>query len=280
VELFQNRKCVIATKHGKEKVIAPILEKNLAVDCFVPANFDTDQWGTFSGEVERKEDVLNTLREKCLNAMKENNCDLAIASEGSFGAHPSIFFAHADDEVAMLLDSKNNLEIIARELSIETNFNGSQISNCNELIDFATKANFPSHGLILKSSESNFEQVIKGIVDEKTLLEGFHTLSSKYEKVYVETDMRALYNPSRMKIIEKAVTKLVKVALTQCPNCNYSGFTVTEIKEGLPCEWCHSPTRSTLSFISTCKKCSFIAEEKYPHQKTAEDPMYCDFCNP
>jgi hypothetical protein len=271
---------VIATKHGKEKVIAPILEKNLAVNCFVPSNFDTDQWGTFSGEIERKEDVLNTLRKKCLNAMKENNCDLAIASEGSFGAHPTIFFAHADDEVVMLLDSKNNLEFIARELSIETNFKGSQISNCKELIDFAAKANFPSHGLILKSSKTNFAQVIKGIIDEKTLLEGFRTLSSKHEKVYVETDMRALYNPSRMKIIEKAVTKLAKAALTQCPNCNSPGFTVTATKEGLPCEWCYAPTRSTLSFISTCKKCRFIAEEKFPHQKTVEDPMYCDFCNP
>jgi hypothetical protein len=26
------------------------------------------------------------------------NCDLGVASEGSFGSHPSIFIASADDE--------------------------------------------------------------------------------------------------------------------------------------------------------------------------------------
>lgn len=280
MELFQNRKLVIATKHEKEKVIQPILENTLGVHCFVPSNFDTDQWGTFSGEIERKEDVLNTLRKKCLYAMKENNCDLAIASEGSFGAHPSIFFAHANDEVIMLIDIKNDLEIIAREISTETNFNGTYISNTIELRTFATKANFPSHGLILKSSENNFEQAMKGIQDEKMLLEGFHDLYHKYGKVYVETDMRALYNPTRMKVIEAATIKLVNATLSQCPNCNTPGFAVTKAKDGLPCEWCNSPTRSTLSFLSTCKKCNFASEEKYPHQKTTEDPMYCDFCNP
>ena len=280
MNLFQNRKLVIATKHHKESVFAPLLEKALAVECFVPSNFDTDQWGTFSGEIERNEDVLNTLRKKCLNAMKENNCDLAIASEGSFGAHPTVFFSHADDEVVMLMDSKNNLEIVAREISTDTNFNGSYLSDERSLIEFARKAKFPSHGLILKSSENNFEKAIKGITDEKVLLESFEELSNHYGKVYVETDMRALYNPMRMKVIEKAAIKLVKAALSNCPQCQTPGFAVTEVKEGLPCEWCNSPTRSTLSFISTCKKCNFASEEKYPHQKTTEDPMYCDFCNP
>ncbi len=280
MELFQNRKIVIATKHEKEKVIKPILESNLDVHCFIPNNFDTDQWGTFSGEIERNEDVLNTLRKKCLNAMKENSCDLAIASEGSFGAHPTIFFAHADDEVVMLMDTKNELELVAREISTDTNFNGSYVENKSELLAFASKTKFPSHGLILKSSESSFEKAIKGITDEKLLLEAFENLSNQYGKVYVETDMRALYNPTRMTVIEKAVNKLVNVILSQCPNCETPGFTVTEVKEGLPCEWCNSPTRSTLSFISSCKKCNFASEEKYPHQKTTEDPMYCDFCNP
>jgi len=280
VDLFQNRKLVIATKHHKEKVLAPLIEEVLGVKCFVPTNFDTDQWGTFSGEIERNVDVLNTLRKKCLHAMKENNCDLAIASEGSFGTHPTVFFAHADDEVVMLMDTKNDLEIVAREISTDTNFNGSYVSNERALIEFAKNANFPSHGLILKSSENNFEKAIKGITDEKILLESFEELSNLYGNVYVETDMRALYNPTRLKVIEKAAFKLVNIIQSKCPQCDNPGFAVTEAKEGLPCEWCHSPTRSTLSFISTCKKCNFSKEEKYPNHKTTEDPMYCDFCNP
>jgi hypothetical protein len=36
----------------KGKVIAPLLEKNLGVICFVNENFDTDLLGTFTGEIE------------------------------------------------------------------------------------------------------------------------------------------------------------------------------------------------------------------------------------
>ena len=39
--MFKSRDLVIATKHGKESVITPILEKELGVKCFVPKILDT-----------------------------------------------------------------------------------------------------------------------------------------------------------------------------------------------------------------------------------------------
>jgi hypothetical protein len=57
---------------------------NLGVICFVNENFDTDLLGTFTGEIERKLDPIATARQKCLLAMKLSNCDLGVASEGSF----------------------------------------------------------------------------------------------------------------------------------------------------------------------------------------------------
>ena len=86
-------------------MIAPILEKELGVNCFVDETFDTDALGTFTGEVERELDPISTAREKCLRAMKINNCDLGIASEGSFGPHPSMFFVNADDEFLIFIDT-------------------------------------------------------------------------------------------------------------------------------------------------------------------------------
>ena len=80
--MFENRKLLIATKHGKEQVIAPLVEQALGVSCFVTTKFDTDTLGTFSGEVPRKEDALSTLRNKCLLAMEKNGCELGIANEG------------------------------------------------------------------------------------------------------------------------------------------------------------------------------------------------------
>lgn len=278
--MFKERKLLIATKHEKEKVIAPLLEKELGVQCYITKDFDSDLLGTFTGEVERKDDPITTARNKCLIAMKLTDCDMAIASEGSFGSHPSIFFAHANDEIVLFIDKKNNLEIIARELSLETNFNGAEIETEMQLKEFADRVNFPSHGLIIRKTKDNFTEIEKGITDWNNLKVIFHKFIQRYGVVYIETDMRAMYNPTRMKVIERATKKLVDKIQSCCLECNTPGFGITDAKQGLPCNLCGCPTRSTLSYSYTCQKCSFTKEEKYPNQKLTEDPMYCDFCNP
>lgn len=68
--MFKGRNLLIATKHEKEKVIAPILEKELGVKCVVATNLDTDALGAFTGEVERKDDPVTTARNKCIMAME------------------------------------------------------------------------------------------------------------------------------------------------------------------------------------------------------------------
>ncbi|RTY80781.1 hypothetical protein EKL97_09775 [Flavobacterium sp. LS1P28] len=278
--MFEGRQLLIATKHHKEKVIAPIFEKGLGVHCFVPESYDSDIFGTFSGEVERKNTAVETVRAKCLAAMEEFDCDLAIASEGSFGSHPSIFFAQADDEFLIFIDKKNDLEIIARELSLETNFYGENISSKEMLLDFANKIQFPAHAIILRSKPDDLTTLVKGITTKSELEDTFQHLVNKYGSVYAETDMRALYNPTRMGVIKVAAQKLLEAIKTECPSCKAPGFCVIDAKQGLPCSWCSAPTRSTLSFIYSCKKCCFSSEKMYPHQKITEEPGFCDSCNP
>lgn len=106
LSIFQNRKLIIATKLHKEKVIATILEKELGVSCFIDETFETDALGTFTGEVERKLDPISTARQKYLRATKANNCDLGIASEGSFAPHPSMHLISANDEFLIFIDKK------------------------------------------------------------------------------------------------------------------------------------------------------------------------------
>ena len=278
--MFEGRNLVIATKHEKEKVIAPIIENKLGVKCFVVPNLDTDQLGTFTGEIERKHDPIATARNKCFMAMELTNCDLAIASEGSFGPHPSIYFLPSDDEFLVFIDRKNGLEIVARELSVETNYNGAVITNESMLLEFAKKAKFPSHGLILRKSKDEFNDIKKGITNSIVLHEVFNYFISTFETAYIETDMRAMYNPTRMRVIENATKKLIEKIKSKCPECAMPGFGVTAVNQGLPCEICNHPTKSTLSYQYSCQKCSFTKEEKYPKGKKTEDPMYCDICNP
>jgi hypothetical protein len=278
--MFRGRTLLIVTKHQKEKVIAPILEKELGVKCVVTENFDTDILGTFTGETERLDDPIITARKKCLMAMELNNCDLAIASEGSFGPHPSIFFVPADDELTLFIDKKNNLEIVARELSTETNFNGSEIKTEEELMEFAKNAKFPSHGLIIRKTNNELKEIVKGITNKEHLKSTFNFFISNYGKCFIETDMRAMYNPTRLKVIEKSTKKLADKINSLCPACNTPGFGITEVTQGLPCQLCNFPTKGILSYSYSCQKCSFSQEEKYPQGKKTEDPMWCDLCNP
>ena len=278
--MFRGRNAVIATRHKKEQVIQPVLEQELGVTCFVPDSFDTDVLGTFSGEVERKDDPLTTARKKCHMAMEITNCDLAIASEGSFGPHPTIFFVPADDELLVFIDKKNNLEIIVRELSTATNFNGSTINTEQELRAFADAAQFPGHGLIARKSKDDYTKIEKGITDWERLSGIYHQFIQSHGSFYLETDMRAMYNPTRMNVIATAARKLTDKIKNCCPVCHTPGLGITEVKQGLPCAICSFPTRSTLSYIYTCQRCNYQTEEKFPKGKLTEDPMYCDVCNP
>jgi hypothetical protein len=278
--MFKRRKLLIATKHQKESVIAPLFWEEFRNHCFTSEAFDTDLLGTFSGEIDRKEDALSTLRKKCVIANEASHCDLVIASEGSFGAHPSLFFAKADEELIMLKDFKNNIEIVAREVSMDTNFNGKSITSEADLLAFAELVNFPNHAIILKPEEKNFSKIYKGINSKEILLKNYNELKQEFDSVYAETDMRAMYNPTRMKVIKKVTQKLIEKIKNLCPKCDLPGFDIVIANSGLPCENCLSATRSTLSHLYKCKKCCYEKEVIYPRGIRFEDPTYCDNCNP
>ena len=278
--LFSNRRLVIATKHKKETVIAPAMEEALGVKCFVPANFDTDVLGTFTGEIIRKHNPITTARNKCLMAMASTHCDLGIASEGSFGAHPTMFFVPADEEFLIMIDKKHDLEIVARELSVDTNYNGSAVKSEEELVKFALAAKFPDHGLILRVNKDNTEDMYKGITDWSSLKRRHRQLVSRRGTAYVETDMRAMYNPTRMTVIGTAAQKLVDKINSCCPRCDAPGFAITETKPGLPCSFCGLPTQLTMVHIYSCIKCQFTKEDSAPFKHRKADPQYCDRCNP
>lgn len=278
--MFEGRKILIASKHKKEDVLAPLLIKSLGV---IPVTFDaldTDQLGTFTGEIERVDDPLTTARKKCEIGMALSGTDLAVASEGSFGMHPIMPFVPAGDEIIILVDKKNGIEIAAREITTKTNFSGAAVDNETALRLFAERALFPSHGLILSLGQINKQHITKGISSWKELMECFQHMTSKQMEVYVETDMRAMFNPTRMEAIGKACEKLIEKIKSACPICHWPGFSVRAVQEGLPCSQCGRKTRSTLLHLFVCQNCQHEETKRYPYNKQEEDPMYCDSCNP
>lgn len=278
-KLLHNRNIAIATMHSKETVIATLLEKSFQLSCSVP-DLNTDLLGTFSGEIERIDSPLDAARKKCERAMELTGFDLAIASEGSFGAHPMIPFAHADEELVLLVDRKNNLEVFGTDLTTDTNFSGCRVTSLDEAKQFAQKVLFPSHGIIIRNRENSSEQIFKGITDVKRFETIISDMILNQQEAWVETDMRALYNPTRMKAIERATIQLIEKLNSLCPSCSTPGFWITERIAGLPCSLCHQPTKSTLAHTYSCLVCDFTDKKSYPRDVRFEDPMFCDFCNP
>lgn len=278
-EYFKKRQLVIATMHAKEKVIAPLLQE-LGVEVIVPKELNTDSLGTFTGEIERTNNPLETAKQKCLQAMQLANCCLGIANEGSFGPHPQYYFLPADEEIIVLIDAENKVEIKTSFISTETNFAAKVCFSMQEVNDFAQQVIFPSHALIVSPSEKIFNPIYKGIKDKEELNKRCIEIFQIHKQVWVQTDMRAMHNPSRMKVIEQAMQQLLALINNTCPRCQTPGFTVTKTIKGLPCSWCNTPSQYPLSHIYICSKCNYAEEKKFPNGKQTIDPMYCQQCNP
>ena len=277
---FEGRQLIIASMHQKEQVLRPLLETNLKVIVSVAHGLNTDLLGTFSGEVERIADPMSTARKKCELAMELTGSDLAIASEGSFGAHPATFFLPANEEWLLLIDRKHQLEIHARHLSTSTNFAGEAFSSLEELDAFASKVGFPSHGLILRRNKDSLVGLLKGITDPDLLRTAALQLLETQGAGFVETDMRAMYNPSRMQVIQETAQLLLQKLNSFCPSCQLPGFAVTSAVPGLPCSLCGTPSSAALTHLMVCNHCQHQEKVDFPHGKKTEDPQYCQVCNP
>ena len=161
-----------------------------------------------------------------------------------------------------------------------TNFSGGPVNSEEEVLRFAEKALVPSHALIIRPDAKAAEHIIKGITDPEHLLRAFGETMSVHGRAHIETDMRAMFNPTRMKVIARAAQKLAEKMMSCCPKCSTPGFSITGALPGLPCSLCGTPTRSALAYIRECRRCGYTEEEKFPNNKATEDPMYCDRCNP
>ena len=282
--LFANRIAILATMHGKEQTIAPILEPELGLKIRVPTNFDTDRFGTFTREVERSGTQLEAARKKAIDALSHTGLDLAIASEGSFAPHPAFPMLPCDRELVLLVDLSNDLEVVGEAISTETNFNHCSVDSFDQAKQFAIKTGFPNHKLIAMTSKDSTDRnnMFKSIFDFDQLREvvTIAPTQSTTGKIHLETDMRAMNNPTRMNAIALATRDLVKKLKHCCPNCSAPGFTVSEARRGLPCSWCGAPTDLTLAEIYKCQNCGFEQEQLYPNEVQVAEPMYCPYCNP
>ncbi|HSV73963.1 MAG TPA: DUF6671 family protein [Chthonomonadales bacterium] len=275
---------VIATMHGKERVIAPVLSGSLGLDCLVPPAFDTDRFGTFTREIERAGSPLDAVRAKAAAAFERvPHARVAVASEGSFGPHPEIPFAPLGREVVLLVDRHTGLEVVGRDATMDTNFAHCIVDGPQAAFAFAERVHFPGHGLIVMGCRGDRPDphvaLQKGIAAADALERAVREAVALCGGAFVATDMRAHFSPTRMQAIERATLDLVRRYGSRCPVCSCPGFDVTARVPGLPCAWCGEPTQVTRAEVLSCAACGHRSERSVGDGALV-DPGMCDHCNP
>jgi len=282
-ERFQGRTLGVATVHGKERVIGPALLKVLPLaGCHAITGVDTDRFGAFSGEVQRTTDPLTAALAKAKHGAEVSGLDLVIASEGSFGPYPPAPFVPCDEEFLLLLDTRDGAVFEHRHVSLDTVFGGAHCTTVAEVMAFAERMKFPGHGLVLRSKErwERGDALHKGIRDPQQLRDLAARIVEGTGGVWVETDMRAMENPTRMAVIAETAARFAGELARCCPACGDLFFRITDTVGGLPCGLCGWPTAGIRAYRRTCRSCTTTATEPRPDGKVEEDPRYCDHCNP
>ncbi|MHB8263491.1 MAG: DUF6671 family protein [Acidimicrobiales bacterium] len=274
---YQGRQAALATKHGKLAQIAPALRSAPGIDVVV-ANIDTDRFGTFTGEVPRPGDTLETAIVKARAGAEAAGLPLAIASEGSFGPHPDLVFVPGDLEIVVLVDMDLGYHVAEQVLTTDTNFAHIRLTPDQSPSDFAHNAGFPVHALVVQPSAGP-GPVFKGITGYDDLLAAIAASAavSTDGQALVQTDMRACYNPTRQIQIATAAERLATRLIALCPVCGVPGWGPIDNASGLPCEICQTPTSLTRSVIYGCPACAY--RESHDVDKLAPAGR-CPMCNP
>jgi hypothetical protein len=161
-------------------------------------------------------------------------------------------------------------------------FGGERCTSRAEVLAFADRMRFPSHQVVVRRDEQwrAGDQVTKGIAAIDQLITLTEALITSHGSCWVETDLRAMANPTRMQAIADTAAELSAEIARTCPTCGSCWFRVTDTRAGLPCGRCGWPTVSIRMQIRSCAACGHAQQEPRSDGRTEEDPRYCDNCNP
>ncbi len=275
---YRGAKAVIATKHNKGILVAPAFSKHLDLTV-EEVMVDTDELGTFSGEIERVGSVREVVIKKAELGMEVSGSPIGIASEGSIGADPLLPFINSDIELMALVDHERSLVIIESLRSTEIIAQTTKITKDLDITKFLTKADFPKHALILRSEDAPVSFCVKGISDLETLEQTIQKGLKDFPSLVLENDLRAHFSPSRQKNIAALADKLALRLTHLCPECAAPGWGVISYKKGLPCQECGEISEEALAQeIQGCVRCEFNKIGKTLADFI--DPAQCQLCNP
>lgn len=276
--LYFGKVAVLPTLHEKDSVIGPIFHDELGIEIQV-SRIDTDQFGTFAGEIPRTMSQLEAAIAKARAAIAITGIPLAIASEGTIGPNPLIPIASSDFETIVFIDNE-------QKILIHESYRSSEITTARKIVrpgenidEFLAKADFPNHGLIVRTDHVQPFAAVKGIRDKAVLIQAIQDISLGSGSAVVESDLRASFSPSRMRNIAACARLLARRIASICPQCDAPGWGSVSPIFGLPCADCGSNVGSAVMADQYgCEKCEH--RQVFARAATVAEARFCDSCNP
>lgn len=270
---FQDKTFALLTLHGKEKIIEPIFLEQLQVKIQLTQAFDTDSLGTFSGETERLLSPVDCAKKKAELASSLTGYPIGLGSEGSFHAGP-FGLVTFNEELVACVDSENQWTVIGRSYQ-PCPVREQECRNADELEKFINQTPL-NQGLILKVHDYISKGLYEGTAIYQQLQQWFGD-ATKWP-VTISYDLRAHHCPERRERIAKATQNLVERLLSACPNCKRPGFWPDEVRIGLACSSCGTPTNTVKQRIALCQYCTH--QQLIENEEKFADPSSCPSCNP
>ncbi len=278
--LYRGQQVALLTQHGKERVIASVLDTALGCRVERVTGYDTDLLGTFTRDIARAGSQAEAARTKARIGMKLSGLALGLASEGAFGLDPFAGMFPWNVEILVFIDDWRGLEIVG---VAQGRANSAQLlsTGWSDVETFARAVRFPEHHLVVRPESENDARFRKGVAAWPELKAAYAWAVSQSPSGHVslEVDLRAYANPTRLLNIRRAAVDLAKRLGSLCPACHVPGFWIVESVPGLPCEACKAPTRQIRAEIYGCLKCDHQAMRQHTDRKYA-DPAHCNDCNP
>lgn len=276
---YAGRRVALLTQHGKEALLAPVLDAALGCRVERVDGFDTDRLGTFTREIPREGTRLEACRCKARIGMDLAGAAVGLASEGVFGTDPMFGMLPWNAEVLVWIDDALGIEVVGRAQG-KACWATRRVATWAEAERFARQAGFPRHGLVARPGSAFDPRLRKDFVDAAALRAAFDAARAEAADGYVvlEVDARAHRNPTRQGVIRRAAEDLARRLASACPACNAPGFALLRHVRGLPCADCGTPTGETRAEIHACVRCEH--REHRPRRPDTADPAHCPRCNP
>lgn len=260
-----NDKIAFLTKHGKERLLAPVFAKAFNNVIQHTNNFDTDTLGSFDHVTQRTLSAAQTALKKAYLSCELTHCSQGIGSEGSINSMFGIGLL--DEEFLAFVDTQKNIEIVAR-VQQPIKLGPIDAKHKDELCEK------------LSIFEHNQYWMLKTMDGWEKGLSVSHLMAQTLTfPVYLEPDFRAMYCPQRQVVISKAAVNLIQRLSSFCPQCAKVDYSPEHAKASyLVCEICTLPTNQMQPLLPTCSHCGY-----HRHDLNASkigSAFYCNFCNP